>query len=54
MKALDKFFFKIFWISKNFKYHNFLIMNVFHMWMVGYHNFKKNLIKTYLLKESLA
>jgi len=44
----------IFWISKNFKYHNFKIISVFHMWMVGYQHFKKTPIKFFILKESLA
>jgi hypothetical protein len=30
----------IFWTFKNFKYYNFKIMSVFHLWMVSYHHFK--------------
>jgi hypothetical protein len=31
----------IFWFKKKIKYHKFKIMSAFHMWMVGYHHFKK-------------
>jgi hypothetical protein len=49
-----EFFEIIFLICKNFKYHNFKIMSAFHMWKVGCHHFKKNLIKKNLLKKSLT
>jgi hypothetical protein len=47
-------FLKLYQIFKNFKYQFFLIMNIFLMWIVGYHHFKKIPIKIPLLKESLA
>jgi hypothetical protein len=40
--------------KKKIRHHNFLIMNVFQMWMVGYHHFNFFSIKIYLLKKSLA
>jgi len=34
---------KLYFEILNLKYHNFVIMSVFHMWMVGYKFFYQNL-----------
>jgi hypothetical protein len=45
---------EIYFELKKFQVTQFEIMSAFHMWMVGYHHFKKLPIKKKLLKEFLA
>jgi hypothetical protein len=47
-------FLKLYFELKKIQVPQFEIMSAFHMWMVGYHHFKKLPIKKKLLKEFLA